>query len=97
MSAILEQVTSKFGGTIPATAERIIETMAAHKSLGNVTQDQVQRVFPECSDGFFAAVRKELIEQRNANIIKPGSAQVAREDRILKTRNSSGKTVARKW
>lgn len=79
---------------IPANAAEIIEAMLQAKNLGNKTWDRITEQYG-CSDGFFFAVKRTISERRAASCTT-SNHQAAREDRILRIRNSDGKATARR-
>lgn len=94
---IAETTRRNFGGTIPAQLEAIIEAMVAAKTLGSATQDRLQATCQDLTDGAFGAIRDAIREQRQLDSTSPSSSADARTDRILRTRDSSGKASSRRW
>ena len=85
----------KYAGTTPVNAEEIVAAMLAAKNLGDRTFDKLEAEFGVTA-GFFAHVKAIIKEEKSAIGYQP-NAQAAREDRILRTRTSDGRAVARKW
>ena len=78
--------------------EGAVQLIADSKSRGVKLEDEVKAAFPSFKDGPTMFLIKWLKEHFKTNYGSIGtSASDARTNRILRTRDSSGRTVARKW
>ena len=93
---ILQTVTESFAGQIPEKALEIVKIMISKKSLGWKVADSLEEEF-NCSNGLFSAIKDAIKEEKSLANYAPRSASASREDRILCTTNSSGKSVSRRW
>jgi hypothetical protein len=91
------RVRARFGGTIPASLGEIIHVCTVQRNLGVVALDAIQDKYPEASYGLLLAIKEALRECRKAANMRLRTPKDARLDRILRTRDSDGKSRGRKF
>ena len=97
MKSMVEQmVKEQYGGTVPENVGEIVEAMLAEKTLGNKVFDKMEAKF-NCSPGLFFAIKDAIKERREADCTKVRSAADVKADWTLRTRNSDGRAISRKW
>lgn len=83
---------------IPANIDELIALLndADNRKVGRLANKLADAGNSGFSDGLIMAV-KNAIQERNRLSGYVGNHVAAREDRILRTRDSSGRAQARKW
>jgi hypothetical protein len=83
-------------GTIPVNLEELVSRLESTDNRVVGRKARQQEDLGDFNYGIIGAV-KEAIQARNRSIQTTGSTKSAREDMMLRTRDSSGKATARKF